>query len=639
MATIERTIPRLMEKSFSAYAENIMMWEKTDLRYAGRTYRQIQSAVHRFAAGLLTLGVHTGDRIALISEGRSDWVIAELGILYTGAINVPLSVRIDETAELKFRLAHSGCSMAIVSSNQASKISQIRRELPDLRCVVHLDRPGVRQESDVLLDELLSSGAAYLGTNKTEFDELWQSVRENDAANICYTSGTVADPKGIVLSHRNYTANLEQTVAMFPLPAWYCTLLILPWDHAFAHTGGIYTLASRGASMAAVQQGKTPMETLRNIPENIREIRPTFLLSVPSFARNLRKNIERGVREKGRVVERLFGAGLKTAYAYNGIGADRGTGRRALLKPLVRAFDLILFRKVRESLGGRLEFFVGGGALLDIEMQKFFYALGMPMYQGYGLTEAAPVISANTPGQHKLGSSGKIVPGLDVRICDGEGHTLPVEQAGEIVVRGENVMKGYWRNEKATRDSLRDGWLYTGDLGYLDRDGFLFVLGREKSLLISHDGEKYSPEGIEEGIVGHSLHIDQIMLYNDQSPYTVALVVPARDALLRWLSSANLSCDTAEGQTAALQLLASEIDAYRRGGKHAGTFPERWIPTTFALLEEPFTEQNRFLNSTLKMVRGRIAGAYRSRIDLLYTPDGKDIFNAHNRESVARLKI
>jgi long-chain acyl-CoA synthetase len=413
--------------------------------------------------------------------------------------------------------------------------------------------------------------------------------------------------------------------------------LILPWDHAFGHTAGVYALSSTGGSMASVQAGKNAMETLRNIPVNIKEVRPTFLLSVPALAKNFRKGIEKGIREKGKVVEELFHLALKVAYSYGGNGWDRGRGWRRILKPVYMLFDMLLFRKVRENFGGRLEYLIGGGALLDIELQRFFYALGIPMYQGYGLTEAAPVISANTLLKHKLGSSGVIVPDLKLKICDPNGRELPVGQHGEIVVKGENVMAGYWRNEKATAEALRDGWLFTGDLGYLDADGFLYVLGREKSLLIGHDGEKYSPEGIEEMLVENSLFIDQIMLYNNQSPYTVALVVPNRDAVLGWLAHQKISSEAEKTREAILGLLGTEINAYHEGGKHSGMFPERWLPAALAVLDEPFTEQNRLLNSTLKIVRGRIAMTYRDRLEMLFTAEGKNICHRQNMAAIGRL--
>ena len=611
-----------------------MLWEKRTGRYEGTTYAEIREAVYLCAAGLLSFGIQKGDRVALLSEGRNEWVIAELGILYTGAVNVPLSVKIDEPSELRFRIDHAGCRMAIVSGNHAHKIVGIRTQLPVLQQMIVLDGESDSEESRISFQQLLSCGKQFLNSHRNDFEDRWRALRGEDVANICYTSGTVADPKGIVLTHRNYTANIAQAVALYPLPEWYTTLLILPWDHAFGHTAGIYALSSCGGSGAAVQIGKTPMETLRNIPVNIKELRPTFLLSVPSLAKNFRKGIEAGVRQKGVLVHALFRTGLKLAYAYNADGWTRGRGWRKLLRPFYSFFDLLIFRKVRENFGGRLDYFVGGGALLDVELQRFFYAIGIPMYQGYGLTEAAPVISANTPKKHKMGTSGVLVPDLEVKICDEKGIALPRGEKGEIVVKGENVMAGYWKNEKATREAIRDGWLFTGDLGYFDSDGFLVVLGREKSLLIGHDGEKYSPEGIEETIVSSSPHIDQIMLYNNQSPATVALIVPNREALLGWLNAHHLGCAAPEGQEAALRLIEKEIAAFRPEGKHAGLFPERWLPSTFAVLAEPFTEQNRFLNSTLKMVRGRIEKAYQDRLASLFTAAVKDVCNDDNRKVI-----
>ena len=612
------------------------MWEKKGDSYKGTIYREMQTLVYQFAAGLLHLGINKGDRLALISEGRNDWVVSELGILFTGAINVPLSVKIDELSDLKFRLAHSGCRAVIVSGVQVHKVRAIKNDLPELTKIILLDGEP-QAEEEMAFRILLDAGRNYLAENKNVFETRWKSINENDPANICYTSGTTADPKGIILTHRNYTANVEQSSKLLPIPEWYCSLLILPWDHAFAHTAGIYTLMRNGASMASVKLGKTPVETLKNIPINIKETRPAFLLSVPSLAKNFRKNIEKGIREKGEGIEKLFHKAINLAYAYNGIGWDRGTNATVATKLQLKLYDVLIFRKIRKNFGGRLEFFIGGGALLDIELQRFFYAIGIPMFQGYGLTEAAPVISANVPRKHKLGSSGYIVPDLAVRICDDKGNELPIGQQGEIVVKGENVMVGYWKNEKSTGETIRDGWLYSGDLGYVDKDGFLYVLGRAKSLLIGHDGEKYSPEGIEEAIVGNSQFIDQGMLHNNQSIYTVALIVPNKDNVLKYLNNQHLSPKDTVAQDKVLKLIESELAEYKIGGKYAGEFPERWLPAAIAVLGEGFTEQNHFLNSTLKMVRGKITAFYKDRIDFLFTAEGKDICNHQNRMIIKRM--
>jgi len=633
---MERTLPALFEESVKKFPNNILMWEKTDDNYKGTTYKEMQVLVHKFAAGLVELGLKKGDRVALISEGRNDWVMSELGTLFAGAVSVPISVKINELTDLKFRLEHSGSKFVIVSRSQLEKVRKIKGDLPELEKVILLDEVEAKEKDEITKEEILKLGEEYLVNGYNDFTLMWQSLSEQDYANICYTSGTTADPKGIILSHRNYTANVEQATALLPIPEWYVSLLILPWDHSFAHTAGIYTLMKNGASMAAVQTGRTALETLRNIPQNIKEIKPTFLLSVPALAKNFRKNIENGIRAKGPKIEKLFKAALSAAYKYNKEGYNRGKGLAKSLLPLLKIYDKILFEKIREGFGGRLEFFIGGGALLDIELQRFFYAIGIPMFQGYGLTEASPIISANVPAQHKLGSSGKPVVNLELKIVNEDGAEVPAGEKGEIIVKGENVMVGYWKNEKATKKTIKNGWLYTGDMGYVDKDGYLYVLGRFKSLLIGSDGEKYSPEGIEEALTDTSPFIEQVMLYNNQSPYTVALLFPNKNAVIEAVNKAGLSIETLEGQRKALEIIKGEIDKFKSGGQFAGMFPERWLPSAIAILGEGFTEENKFLNSTLKMVRGKIIEYYKPRIDYLFTPEGKEVVNTHNLNIVAK---
>ena len=393
-------------------------------------------------------------------------------------------------------------------------------------------------------------------------------------------------------------------------------------------------MMSKGASVATVQVGRTPLETLKNIPLNIKEVRPHFILSVPALAKTFKKNIEQAIRAKGNLTVNLFNFGLRLRQIYFGDSNLDSKGLRALLYPLVALFDKIIFSKVRDNFGGELRFFIGGGALLDKDLQKFYVGVGIPMFQGYGLSEATPVISSNGPELYRFGSSGKLVKPIELKICDNEGKELPLGEMGEIVVKGENVMKGYWKNPEATAETVRDGYLYTGDLGYMTKEGLLYVKGRFKSLLISSDGEKYSPEGIEEALVEKSKYIDQVMLYNNQSAYTTAVLVPNKEALKRYLTHFNLTLDTEEGRKAAVKKLESELAKYKKGGEFEGMFPERWLPTTFAVLAEPFTEQNQMINSTMKMVRGKIEKAYAARIDYMYTAEGKQTQNQQNLDAL-----
>ena len=574
--------------------------------------------------------------MALLSEGRNAWIIGELAMFYAGATNVPLSIKLEEANDLLFRLVHADVKYIMVSGNQLKKIRSIMDKLPLVEKVIVFDELNEYQEKEISWSEVVRLGKEFLANHSMEeFLAVGQSLQNDDYATITYTSGTTADPKGVILTHRNYTANVEQSLSCMDIDDTWRTLIILPLDHCFAHVVGFYIFMSKGASVATVKVGRTPLETLKNIPINIKEFKPHLILSVPALAKNFKKNIEQGIRAQGKNVVRLFKCALKIGYIYNGNGGeDKGRGFRCLLKPFVNLFDKILFSKVRENFGGHLKFFIGGGALLDKDLQKFYYAIGLPMYQGYGLSEATPVISTNGPRRHTFGSSGVLVRPLELKICDADGKELPTGEKGEIVIHGENVMAGYWKNPVSTAETVRNGWLYTGDMGYMGHDGLLYVLGRFKSLLIGSDGEKYSPEGIEEALVEHSSCIDQLILYNNQNPYTVALIVPNKEHLKRHLSHQNLDLSSEKGREEAIRIIQSQIDRFRKGGDLATLFPDRWLPSTFAVLPEPFTEQNGMVNSTMKIVRGKIEKAYASRIEHLYTAEGKNILSEENKNSL-----
>ena len=626
----KKTILDLFNECVTRYPSNTYLWER-DTEFRPTTYLETQKLVHRLGGGLLNLGLNKGDRMALLSEGCNSWVIGELAILHAGGVNVPMSVKLNESSDLIFRLNHSDARFVMTSLTQLPKLRVLRKELKTVeKIIVFGSIKSDLEAGEMTLAELYEAGDAYNAAHPGELVKIAENIQNDDYANISYTSGTTADPKGILLTHRNYTANVEQSLSLMAIPETYRTLLILPLDHCFAHVAGMYSFMACGASIATVPVGKTPIENLKNIPMSIREIQPSLLLSVPALAKSFKGNIEKGVREKGAFTEKLFNLALKVAIAYNKEGFNKGTKGTWVLKPLVSLFDTIIFSKLRGAMGGKLEFFVGGGALLDIDMQKFWYALGIPMYQGYGLSEATPVISANGAEHHKLGSSGYLVNNMEMTIRDDKGNLLPVGEKGEIVIKGENVMAGYWKNPEATASTIKDGWLFTGDLGCMDADGFLYVFGRFKSLLIGSDGEKYSPEGIEESMVTLSPYIDQILLYNNQSPYTVALIVPSKEALRRALPNV----DTIEGKKAAVELIQQSVNAFRKGGEFQGMFPERWLPAAFALLPEGFTEHNLMMNSTMKMVRGKIEKHYSDRLTVLMTAEGKNPFSDYNLKNV-----
>jgi len=634
------TIIDFVEKYSRQFADHVYLREKVDGTWREITQEQTRNEAYRIGAGLISLGLQKGDKIALLSESRAMWIMAELGALYAGATDVPLSVNLGEGKDLVFRINHSESKWIFVSGNHLPKIRAILPECPDVEKVIVFDDNAFDYdklgEKEIRMSEIQKMGDEFLKAHMDEFVARYKSIGPDDYANISYTSGTTADPKGILLTHRNYTANVAQGNSVISIGENEVMLIILPLDHCFAHVAGMYTMMYYGGSIAFVPIGKNALATLRNVPAAIAETRPHVMLSVPALARNFKKNIEGGIKKQGPKVEKLFNFALQNAIKYNKEYYNRGTGGTFWRKPLVDLFDKILFKKVRESFGGRMKFFVGGGALLDIELQRFFCAVGMPMFQGYGLTEATPIICANSAGHARFGSSGRLVKPMDCVILDAEGKEVPHGTRGEIVIRGENVMAGYWKNPKATADTVIDGWLHTGDMGYIcpEDPDFLYVVGRFKSLLISSDGEKYSPEGFEDNLTETSKFVNACVLHNNQNPYCVALIVPDKAALKEAVEAKGLDAASVEGRKAMLDILQAEVDTYKKGGKHEGMFPERWLPTAIGICDEEFTIANKMMNSTMKIVRGKVEEHYASLLDYLYTAEGKDIRNSRNVEAL-----
>ncbi|PKP21978.1 MAG: long-chain fatty acid--CoA ligase [Bacteroidetes bacterium HGW-Bacteroidetes-20] len=641
---MRKTIIDFFNEAVEKFSNNDLLLEKRGSVWTKTSYAESKIKALQIGAGLNSLGVQPKDRIAILSEGRNAWILSELGLLYAGAISVPLSIKLEESNDLIFRLIHAEVSVIMISISQLPKIRKIINELPHVKHIVVFERvnggaqedPFILEGKEMWLEQLMAEGKLLLDNNPDTFLTIGAEIQNDDIATITYTSGTTADPKGVILTHRNYTANVEQALTTMTIPPSWRTLIILPLDHCFAHVAGFYSIIACGASIATVQSGKTGAETLKNIPINIKEIKPHFLLSVPALAKNFRKNIESSIKAKGAITNGLFKFAMMVTMAYNKDGYTKGSGLSFLLKPLVNLFDKILFKKVREAFGGELQFFIGGGALLDIELQKFFFAIGIPMYQGYGLSEATPIISTNCMRKHKMGSSGILVSPLEMKIMDEEGNELPLGQKGEMVIKGENVMAGYWKNPKSSAETIKDGWLHTGDLGYMTKEGFLYVLGRYKSLLIASDGEKYSPEGFEEALVEKSPYIDQVVLYNNQNPYTVALLVINKEAIKNHVKNHHKHLDekSIEFAHAAIQLIQDEINKFKSKGIFAGEFPERWLPSTFALIDEPFSEKNGLVNSTMKVIRGKVEERYKNRIEFMYTSEGKNIINSLNENAI-----
>lgn len=631
------TIIDFVEKYTAKYGDETFLREKVDGVWKETSFNTTREEAHILAAGFMSMGLEKGDKVALISEGRNYWIFSELGILYAGAVNVPLSFKLESDTDLTFRINHSDARFVIASQTQIDKIRRVIDRCPKVEKVIVMD-PIELKDGEIYIGDIMAAGKEYLKEHQDLLLERMASVGPDDYANISYTSGTTADPKGILLTHRNYTANVDQALSVISIDRGDVMLIILPLDHCFAHVAGFYVMMKCGGSIATVPCGKSTVSLLKNIPTAIKEVRPHVLLSVPTLSRNFKKSFDSAIKKSGSFVEKLYEFGIKNAETYNReyYNAGKPCWKMWWRKPINAVIDKLVFSKVREGFGGRIKFFVGGGALLDIELQRYYCAIGMPVFQGYGLSEATPVICSNSMGHARFGSSGRVVKPMDIKICDEDGKEIPNGETGEIVIRGENVMAGYWKNPEATAKTIVDGWLHTGDRGYICKEDpeYLYVTGRFKSLLIASDGEKYSPEGYEDSLADGSKFIETSMLYNNQSPYTVVLVIPNKTLLAEEVKKAGLDPGSLEGKKAQLSIIKEEVDAYRPGGRRAGMFPERWLPASVIVGDTPFTEQNGMLNTTMKMVRGKVEKFYADRIEYAMTVEGKDIMNQKNIDSL-----
>jgi long-chain acyl-CoA synthetase len=637
------SIPAMLDQAVRSFPERGYLYKKTDAGYVGTSFKEAREKARAVAKALIARGFAKDESAAIIAEGDPAWVIFELGLTLAGLASVPLSIKL-LPEEIPFRVNHSLSRAILVSRNTIEKVASVAAEFErkDILLVCFdvdeawLDEfakgKDMERKRVVGFEALLAEGASAAPSAEAELEARLAACSIDDTVTICYTSGTTGNPKGIMLSHKNYHANCEDAVEIFEVPLDFQTLVILPVDHSFAHTVAIYTALLRGVSLYFVDARGGGIATLRNIPINMKEANPDFLLTVPALTGNFMRKIQLGIQEKGGFIESLFEAGIRAGVRMRGNGYNKvPLGRKIASFPVWFLAKILIFGKVKKIFGDRIKFCVGGGALLDVKQQEFYLALGVPVWQGYGLTEAAPIISANTPKLHKLGTSGVVLPSVVCRILREDGSACEIGETGEIVIQGDNVMKGYFRNEEATTKAIRDGWLYTGDRGYLDQDGFLVVVGREKALLIAQDGEKYSPEEIEEAIVSCSGLISQVMLYCDHRKYTGALVVIDEDRLRRVVAKEGI-----KEPEALIGRIEKAMLAFRAEPGFAKRFPAQWQPSTFRILTEAFTEQNKMINSTMKMVRHKIAEAYADDIEYLYG-EGSKAHNPRNLEAAKAL--
>ena len=550
------------------------------------TYGEFRTMVDRLRAGLSELGVGPGDRVAIVSRNRIEWAVACYATYGLEAAFVPM-YEAQQAEEIRFILQDAGAKVVFVSTTATyGTLRRLQPELPALQHVIGFDLPGSNPDSYA---HLLQRGDAKQVAPRRP--------APTSLAGIVYTSGTTGQPKGVLLNHRNLSSNLNAIREAFPISKDERSLSFLPWAHSYGQTCELHYLLSAGASSAL-------NDDLRNLVTNMSAVKPTVLVAVPRIFNKIYESVVERVGSHSKLVRRLFADNLE-GHVHERKGEHVGPLRKAEML----LGDKLFFAKVRERLGGRLKFVISASASLNSDVAEFIEALGIPIYEGYGLSETSPTVSMNRPGARKLGTVG--LPIRDVRI-EIDRNMTGDEVVGEIVVYGPNVMVGYHNRPEETRRALTpDGGLRTGDLGYLDDDGYLHIAGRIKEQYKLDSGRYVMPGPIEERL-SLSPYIANVMLYGANRPYNVAVVVPERTTLSAWADAHHVDLDASKAPTELIDLLQTEIHEHSQGLR-----PYE-IPRRFVVAKEDFGTENGLLTPTLKLKRKNVLERYGAELEALY---------------------
>ncbi|MDG4814556.1 AMP-dependent synthetase/ligase [Micromonospora sp. WMMD956] len=551
------------------------------------TCRQFRDEVVAVARGLVAAGISPGDRVGLMSRTRYEWTLFDYAIWAAGAVTVPI-YETSSAEQAAWILADSGAVAAVVETTaHATLVEGVRDRLPELAHLWQIELGAV--------DELVAAGAAV---DPVEVDRRRTAVKADDVATIIYTSGTTGRPKGCVLTHRNMYADIANAVPVLPnlfLRPGASTLLFLPLAHAFARLIQIGVVQAR-ATMAHCAD-------TRNLVAELQEFRPTFVLSVPRVF----EKVYNGARQKAEAdgKGRIFDRAEQVAVAFSeALESPNGPG--VALRVQHAVFDKLVYRKLRAALGGRCRDAISGGAPLGARLGHFFRGIGVTICEGYGLTETSPAAAANLPGATKIGTVGRPLPGVTIRIADD----------GEILISGDLIFQGYWRNDGATAEALSaDGWFRTGDLGQLDADGFLSITGRKKEIIVTAGGKNVAPAVLEDQVRAHPL-ISQCVVVGDRQPFIAALVTIDEEALPKWLAAHGRPEGTGVDELRDDEALRAEVQGAVDQANQSVSKAE--AIKVFRILPRDFTEATGELTPSLKVKRQVVHSTYAAEIAEIY---------------------
>jgi long-chain acyl-CoA synthetase len=592
------TLCDLFYRSVDGYRKAEHLKSKVDGQWRPWSSDQFRTAVEELSMGLRALGVEKGDRVAILSENRPEWAIADLAVLTAGAVDVPIYSTLTP-AQVKYILEDSQAKVAFVSNvAQARKVAEVRAQLPLLKHFIRMAPGPDFPEGFVALDEVREKGRPALAADPQAVRARAAEVKADELATLIYTSGTTGDPKGVMLVHSNIVSNVAGARQVFNVfDNDDVALSFLPLCHIFERMAGYYMMLDVGATIAYA-------ESVDAVPANMAEVRPTVMCSVPRLYEKMYARVQEKVAGDPPARQKIFRWAMGVGRRLFRHRWER-TSPSLLDRARAVAADKLVFGKIRARTGGRLKLFVSGGAPLSREINEFFGAVGLQILEGYGLTETSPVITCNRPDRFKPGTVGMPLPGVEVNIA----------ADGEILTRGPHVMKGYYNKPQATAEAIDgEGWFHTGDVGVIDADGFLTITDRKKDLIVTSGGKNIAPQPIENVLKASPL-IGEVVMIGDRRNFPSALVVPNFEALEKWAREKGLPSSSREELVQRPEVVALYDQTVRDLTPHLANF-ERIKKV--ALLTREFTLEAGELTPTLKVKRRVIEQKYKDVIDRIY---------------------
>lgn len=594
------TIPRLYKYLTEVYANKFtkpLMKHKVDGKYVPISYDEFKEQTDSFAYGLASFGVKESDKIAIISENRPEWVYSDMAILSLGAIDVPLYPSL--TADSVEFIMNNSESKGIIVSNkfQLTKFLKIRDNCKSVEFIIILNEKDFDPSVNKLFTfkQVQELGKNYKKEKPDLLKDSIERVKPSDICTIIYTSGTTGEPKGVVLTHNNILSNVKAALQTYPLGETDVFLSFLPLCHIFERMGGYYTAFSSGGTICYA-------ESIETVAQNLIEIKPTIMTTVPRLFERIYSKIIKNVEAQPEKKQKIFNWAIEVGKQYAKAKKQKKVSLALAAKHKIA--DKLVFGKLREKTGGKLRFFISGGAALPKDLGEFFEAIGLLIIEGYGLTESSPVISANRLDDYKFGTVGKAMPEVEIKIAPD----------GEILAKGPNIMQGYYKNPKETEATLKDGWLYTGDIGEFDSEGFLKITDRKKHLFKTSAGKYIAPTPIENLFLA-SKYIDQFVLVGDRRMFLTALIVPDFEALKEYADSNNIKYNDVIDLTKdekIYKLLEVELNQMQRNLANYERVRK------FALLDRPFTIETGEITPSMKIRRKYIEERYGELIEKMY---------------------